>query len=201
MINTYPAPGLTPIQYVFYVSPHAGERFSTFYSQTYVPNHFTDGLLGRIGSGNYANYVADYNTRRVVSAPMTVTVQDDTLGTNTAYVKVRVTLEAALPSGHKVYIGLWEDNVVVGGSYGTTPVRVLERDLYSANVTVSGNGQWQEFEHTFNLTSGWKLADLGITAWVQGPSSDAEAHNGTSQKFDTTGVAPSSLGRVKALFN
>jgi len=132
---------------------------------------------------------------------MTVTIQENTLGTNTVYIKVQVTLEASLPSGHMAYIGLWEDNVVVGGTYGSTPVRVLERDLYSAAVTISSSSQSQVFEHTFNVTTGWKRADLGVTVWVQGPNSDAEVHNGDSKKFDSTGVAPSSLGRVKALFN
>lgn len=132
---------------------------------------------------------------------MTVTIQENTLGENTSYVKVQVALEASLPSGHMLYIGLWEDKVVVGGTYGSTPVRVLERDLYSTPVTISNSNQTQVFEHTFNITAGWKRADLGITAWVQGPNSDAEVHNAASKQFNTMGVSPSSLGRVKALFN
>jgi hypothetical protein len=171
----------------------------TFYGQNTVPHHFTDGIL-RCNSG-YSTYLSHYNTRKVISAPMTVTIMENTLGTNTAYVKVRVTLESGLPSGHNLYIGLWEDKVVVGGTYGSTPVRVLERDLYSAAVTISSGSQSQVFEHTFSVSAGWKRADLGITAWVQGPNTDAEVHNATSDKLNTTGVAPSSLGRVKALFN
>lgn len=171
----------------------------TFYGQNTVPHHFTDGIL-RCNSG-YSTYLSHYNTRKVISAPMTVTIMENTLGTNTAYVKVRVALEASLPSGHSLYIGLWEDKVVVGGTYGSTPVRVLERDLYSAAVTISSSSQTQVFEHTFNVSAGWKRADLGITAWVQGPNTDAEVHNATSDKFNTTAVTPSSLGRVKAIFN
>jgi hypothetical protein len=132
---------------------------------------------------------------------MTVTIQENTLGTNTAYVKVRVTLEDSLPAGHNLYIGLWEDEVVVGGSYGSTPVRVMERDLHTASVTISSSSQSQDFEYTFNLTTGWKRADLGVTAWVQGPNTDPEVHNADSKKFDSTAIAPASLGRVKALFN
>jgi hypothetical protein len=186
---------------MFYVSPHVSQRFSSYYGQTYVPNHFTDGLVGRIGSGNYANYVADYNTRRLVSAPLTVTFLEQTLGTNTAYVKVRVRLEQNLPTGHDIYLGFWEDHVVVGGTYGSTPVRVLERDLVSTALTITNATQTQEYEYTFTTQTGWKRADLGITAWVQGPSSDREVHNAAAAKFNTTAVAPSSLGRVKALFN
>jgi hypothetical protein len=132
---------------------------------------------------------------------MTVTILENTLGANTSYVKAQVALEDSLPSGHMLYIGLWEDKVVVGGTYGSTPVRVLERDLYSAPVTISSTSQTQVFEHTFNVTAGWKRADLGVTAWVQGPNSDAEVHNAASEKFNTLGVTPASLGRVKALFN
>jgi hypothetical protein len=171
----------------------------TFYGQNTVPHHFTDGIL-RCNSG-YSTYLSHYNTRRVIAAPLTITFLEQTLGTNTAYVKVRVRLEQNLPTGHDIYLGLWEDKVVVGGTYGSTPVRVLERDLVSTALTITNATQTQDYEYTFNITTGWKRADLGITAWVQGPNSDAEVHNATAAKFDTTAVAPSSLGRVKALFN
>jgi hypothetical protein len=173
----------------------------TYYGHSSVPNHFTDGILNRIGSGNYSNYVADYNTRRVISAPLTVTILEYTLGSTTAYVKVRVALEENLPTGHSVYIGLWEDKVVVGGTYGTTPVRVMERDLATKSLTITGKGQSQILEHTFTVNAAWKRANLGITAWVQGSSSDREVHNAAAVWFSTLSVSPASLGRVKALFN
>jgi hypothetical protein len=200
LINTYPLSDLAPIGWVFYVSPHVSQRFS-FYSQTYVPNHFTDGVIGRIGSGNYANYVADYNTRHAVSAPLTLTFLSKSLTSSNAYAKVQVKLESGLPSGHTIYMALWEDNVVVGGTYGSTPVRVLERDLASTAVTISSSSQTQDFEYTFNVQSGWKSNDLGITAWVQGPSSEAEVHNAAATTFENAAVSPTSLGRVKALYH
>jgi hypothetical protein len=191
---------LAPIGWVFYVSPHVSQRFS-FYSQTYVPNHFTDGIIGRIGSGNYSNYVADYNTRHALSAPLTVTFVSKSLTSSTAYVKVQVKLESSLPTGHTIYMGLWEDDVVVGGTYGSTPVRVMERDLASTALTISSANQTQDFEYTFTVQSGWKADDLGVTVWVQGSSSDAEVHNAAATTFDNIAVSPTSLGRVKALFN
>ena len=186
---------------MFDVSPHVSDRFFTYYGQKYVPNHFTDGVLNRIGSGNYDNYVADYNTRRVISAPMTVTILENTLGSTTAYVKVRVALDENVPAGHTIYIGLWEDKVVVGGSYGSTPVRVMERDLAKTSLTITSKGQTQNFEHTFTLQGSWKRADLGVTAWVQGPNTAREVHNASASKCSPLSVSPSSLGRVKALFN
>jgi hypothetical protein len=201
LISAHPFTELCPIGYVFYVSPHVSQRFSSYYGQTYVPNHFTDGVLNRIGSGNYNNYVADYNTRHAVSAPLTVTIQENTLGSNTAYVKIQVKLEENLASGHNIYAGLWEDKVVVGGTYGSTPVRVMERDLASTGLTVTSKGQEQIYEHTFNLQSSWKRGDLGVTVWVQGPNTEREVHNAATAKFSSLGVSPSSLGRVKALFN
>ena len=171
----------------------------TYYGQSTVPHHFTDGIL-RCNSG-YSTYLSHYNTRRVISAPLTITLLEYTLGSNTAYVKVRVVLDENLPAGHSVYIGLWEDDVVVGGSYGSTPVRVMERDLAIKSLTITSKGQSQNLEHTFNVTAGWKRADLGITAWVQGSSGDREVHNATAGKFNTLSVSPASLGRVKALFN
>jgi hypothetical protein len=192
---------MAPIQYMFYVSPHVSSRFFDFYNQTYVPNHFTDGILNRIGSGNYSNYVADYNTRHNVSAPLTISIASSSLGSTTAYVKVHVALAQSLPSGHTIYIGLWEDNVVVGGTYGSTPVRVMERDLATTALTITGGSQTQDFEYTFNLQSEWKRGDLGVTAWVQGPNTDAEVHNACAAKFNTSGVSPTSLGRLKAMFN
>jgi len=191
---------MAPVQWMFYVSPHVSQRFS-FYNQTYVPNHFTDGLLNRIGSGNYSNYVADYNTRRVVSAPLTITFLGKTLTTTTAYVKLQVKLEEGLPTGHSVYIALWEDDVTVGGTYGSTPVRVMERDLATMNLTITNANETQEFEHTFTVDSGWKTGDLGVTVWVQGPNSDAEVHNAAATTCEGAAVSPASLGRVKALFN
>jgi hypothetical protein len=201
LIDTYPMANLAPIQWMYGISPHASQRFSTYYGQRYVPNHFTDGVLNRIGSGNYSNYVADYNTRRVISAPLTITFLSQTLGSNTAYVKVQVKLESNLPAGHTIYLGLWEDKVVVGGSYGSTPVRVMERDMATTALTITNANQTQDFEHTFTVQSGWKRADLGVTAWVQGPTTDKEVHNAAASKFNTTAVTPSSLGRVKAIFN
>jgi hypothetical protein len=200
LIDAYPLTELCPIGYVFYVSPHVSQRFS-FYSQTYVPNHFTDGILNRIGSGNYSNYLADYNTRRVVSAPLTVTFLEKKLGSNTARVKVQVKLADNLPTGHTIYIGLWEDKVVVGGTYGSAPVRVMERDLATTGLTVTSANQTQDFEYTFTTQSGWVSENLGVTAWVQGSSSDPEVHNAAAGKFDNVAVSPTSLGRVKALFN
>jgi len=76
----------------------------------------------------------------------------------------------------------------------------MERALAQTPVTISGNGQTQDYEYTFTLDPSWKRADLGFTAWVQGPSSDAEVHNAVAKVFDRTGVAPASLGRVKATF-
>ena len=201
MINSYPFTELCPIGYVFYVSPHVGQRFSTYYGQTYVPNHFTDGILNRIGSGNYSNYVADFNARHPISAPLTVTFLSKKLGSDTAYVKVHVALEQSLPAGHTIYIGLWEDNVVVGGTYGSTPVRVLERDLATTDLTISSSNQTQDFEYTFNTQTTWVPANLGVTAWVQGPTSEREVHNAAAGKFDNVAVSPTSLGRVKAIFN
>ena len=171
----------------------------TFYGQSTVPHHFTDGIL-RCNSG-YSTYVSHYNTRSVISAPLTVTFLAKTLGSTTAYVKVQVKLESSLPTGHTIYMGLWEDNVVVGGTYGSTPVRVLERDLATTGLTITNANQTQDFEYTFTTQSSWKSDDLGVTAWVQGPNTEAEVHNAAAAKFDNAAVAPSSLGRVKALFN
>lgn len=171
----------------------------TFYGQNTVPHHFTDGIL-RCNSG-YSTYLSHYNTRRVISAPLTITVLENNIGSTTAYVKVRVRLEESLPTGHSIYIGLWEDHVVVGGTYGNTPTRVIERDLVSTSLTITNANQQQDYDNTFTLQSGWKRDDLGVTAWVQGPTSDREVHNACAAKFNTMAVSPTSLGRVKALFN
>jgi len=200
LLNTYNnLSELAPIQYVFYVSPHASSRMMGYYGVNSVPRHYTDGILVRVGSGNYANYVNDYLSRRAVSAPLRVEVVQKTLTSTTAYVKVKVTLEESLPAGHDIYIGFWEDYVVVGGTYGNTPVRVLERDLATTALTITNPGQSQEFEYTFSA-SGYKQNDLGFTAWVQGPNTDPECHGAVAAKFVSSAVSPSSLGRVKIMF-
>lgn len=171
-----------------------------YYGANSVPRHITDGILVRVGSGNYANYVADYLQRHNTPAPLTVTVLSKSLTSTTAYVKVRVTLEQNLPAGHDCYIGLWEDYVVVGGTYGSTAVRVLERDLAQKQITITNAGQSQDFEHTFSVQSGWKQIDMGFTAWVQGPNTEPECHGAVAAKFTGVGVSPTSLGRVKVMY-
>jgi len=167
----------------------------SYYNNNTVPDHYTDGIL-RGGS-----YESNYTTRRAVPAPLTVTFVTKNLTATNATVKVRVTLEENLPAGHDIYIALWEDKVVVGGTYGSTAVRVLERDLATTTLTITNANQSQEFEHVFTVQAGWVAGNLGVTAWVQGPNTDREVHNATAAKFLEAAVAPASLGRVKALFN
>ena len=122
------------------------------------------------------------------------------MNSSSAYAKIHVALESAVPAGHTIYLGCWEDLVVVGGTYGSTPVRYLERGLATTALTIAGGGQTQDFEYTFPV-SGWNIANVGVTAWVQGPNTDAEVHGAVATKLlDTTAITPTSLGRVKASF-
>lgn len=165
-----------------------------YYNNNTVPDHYTDGIL------RGEPYVNNYTSRRAVPAPLTVTILTKTLTSTNATVKVRVTLEENLPAGHDIYIVLWEDKVVVGGTYGSTAVRVLERDLATTALTITNANQTQEFEYVFAVQTGWVAGNLGVTAWVQGPNTDREVHNATAAKFLEAAVTPASLGRVKALY-
>jgi hypothetical protein len=198
LIETAGLGNICPVGYIYPISPNEAARWN-YYGLEYDPSHVTDGIMVRVGGG-YSGYYDDYTARHAVSAPVAVTFVDKSLAASTAYVKVRVTLEQSIPTGHTIYVELWEDDVVVGGTYGSTPARAYDRAMATTALTVTSVGQTQDFEHTFTLDAGWKRADLGITAWVQGDAGDKEVHNAAAAMISDTAIEPSSLGRVKAGF-
>jgi hypothetical protein len=150
-------------------------------------------------SQTYNNYLALFNTRTVVASPLTITFLANSFAADHASVKVRVRLEEDLPSGNVCHVALWETDVVESSETH----RFVERAMVSKDVTVTKANQFQEFSHVFTLKSGWNTANLGVTAFVQCKTWPDEKliQNGAAARLVEGGaVAPTSLGRVKALF-
>lgn len=70
-------------------------------------------------------------------------------------------------------------------------------------VTITNAGQSQVITKAFTLNSGWIRSNLGASVFVSGSGGNAILNGRAAELCDAsaTGIAPSSLGRVKALYN
>lgn len=176
-------------------------RWSNYYNESGIPVSHFDGRWRSSGgsSQTYANYLALINTRKAVPSPLTVTFLKNSFGGGHASVRVRVRLEENLDSDNLCHITLWETDVVESSETH----RYVERAMATEALTVKKAGRVQEFSHTFDLESGWNTAKMGVTAFVQCTTWPDEKliQNGAAAKLvEGIGVAPTSLGRVKALY-
>jgi hypothetical protein len=176
-------------------------RWGNYYNESGIPVSHVDGRWRSSGgsSQTYDNYLLLFNTRTVVASPLTVTFLTNSFGEGHASVKVRVRLEEDLPSENVCHVALWETDVVESSETH----RYVERAMITRDVTITKANQFQEFSHVFNLESGWKTANLGVTAFVQCNTWPNEKliQNGAAAKLvEGITVAPASLGRVKALY-
>jgi hypothetical protein len=180
-----------------YVTPEAVAR-AGYYGVNAHPWAFFDGIMSHRGAypneQNYLWYMSSFNIRRAVKAPLTVTYLQKQYATGKVMVKVKVDLEETITAGHVCHIVLWEDKV--GGHY-----RFVERAFTTKNVTITGQGQNEEFTHEFTIQAGWNEANLGVSVWVQDPTGK-EVKNARAATLESAyAVAPTSVGRVKALFH
>lgn len=183
-------------------TPEATYRWRNYYNESGVPVAHVDGRWRSSGgsSQTYNNYLNLFNTRTVVASPLTVTVLKSSYGGGHASARVRVRLEEELPSENLCHITLWETDVVEGSETH----RYVERAMTTKKVTVTKKGQLEEFSHVFDLKTEWKTANMGVTAFVQCTTWPDEKliQNGAAAKLvEGIAVEPTSLGRVKALFN
>jgi len=184
----------------WYTAEAASRR--DYYGVTGYPTAYVDGVI--MHRGAYTNneqmyqwYMGSFNTRRGISSPLKITFINSNYGGGHASVKVKVELEDNISSGHVCHFVLWETNM----SYGGRNYAYVERAFASKNVTITQKGQSDEFSHDFTLQGGWKVADLGVSVFVQDPNGK-EIKNGRAVKLVAgTAVSPASVGRVKALFN
>lgn len=172
-----------------------------YYGVTGLPTCYIDGIVMHRGAYTneeqmYTWYMGTFNSRRVMSSPLTITFLQKQYAGGKVMVKVKVDLEQGISAGHVCHIVLWEDNM----DYGGRKYRFVERGFATKDVTITGQGQNQEFTHEFAIQSGWKEADLGLSVFVQDPTGK-EIKNGRGGKLESAyAVAPTSLGRVKALY-
>ena len=84
--------------------------------------------------------------------------------------------------------------------YSGRKFRFVERAATTKNLTITGQGQNEEFTHEFTIQSGWKEAALGLSVFVQDPTGK-EVKNARAGILESAyAVEPASVGRVKALF-
>jgi hypothetical protein len=178
----------------------AGAR-AGYYGVSGLPTAYVDGIIMHRGAYTnneqmYAWYMTSFNARRAAKAPLTVTFLQKQYANGKVMVKVKVDLEEAIAAGHVCHIVLWEDNM----EYGGRKFRFVERAFTTKNVTITGQGQNEEFTHEFTIQSGWNEANLGISVFVQDPTGK-EVKNGRATTLESAyAVTPASVGRVKALF-
>jgi hypothetical protein len=182
-------------------TPEAADRWRNYYNESGVPVSRVDGRWRSSGGSaqTYNNSLTLFNARKDVASPLTITFLAHSFGEGHASVKVRVRLEEDLPPENVCHIALWETDVVEGSETH----RFVERALVTKKLTVAQKGRLEEFSHLFTLQGGWNTAKLGVTAFVQCNTWPNEKliQNGAAAKLvEGVAVAPTSLGRVKALF-
>jgi hypothetical protein len=146
----------------------------------------------------YSWYMGSFNTRTVVPSPLTIDFLSRSYDGNRASVKVKVKLEQGIPEGHVCHIVLWE----TGLSYGGRDYGYVERvTALSEALTITKAKDEQIIKRTFDLDAGWNKNNLGVSVFVQNLVGK-EILNGRAVKLiPGVAVEPTSLGRVKALFN
>lgn len=184
-----------PLGYVSGISPQYGGR-GGYYGLQFVPTNVFDGTDMVVG-GEYNTYMSYYNSHHGNPSPLTVTFLSHSYSGDTACVSVKVHIDEDITEGNVVYIALWEDKVT-GGSHTW---RFTERDMPGYTVLeVNKAGQEQVIKKTFTLQGNWKRADLGATAFVQKLVAKNVLNARGTKLAEGIGVEPSSLGRVKALY-
>jgi len=185
-----------PVGYVSGVSPHCGRRAS-YYGVQFVPTNVFDGTEMVI-DGNYSSYMSAYNKHRGNPSPLTITFLSKSYGGDKACVSIRVKLEKDITEGHVCHIVLWEDKVQAGSHTW----RFTEREMPSYEaIVIKKRGEVQTIKRTFSLQGGWKRAGLGVSAFVQKLAGKQVLNGRATKLVEGIAVAPTSLGRVKALFN
>jgi hypothetical protein len=183
-----------------YYTSEAGSRWG-YYGNSGYPTMLIDGYDKLVGAytnndTQYNWYMSYYNAHHNISSPMTITYLSKSYGSGKASISVQLYNEQSIPTGSTCWMVLWEDNL----NYSGRPQGYVERSAYSTAVLISDPGNTQIVSKEFTLNGGWVLANLGVSVFVQDPNKNILQGKATKLALGT-GVAPSSLGKVKALFN
>jgi len=183
-----------------YHTTEASQRYG-FYGIGGYPTLMMDGYDKLVGAytnntQQYNWYMARYNAHKAISSPLTIDYLSNSYGGSTASIKVNIYLEEGITSGSTVHFVLWEDNLM----YGNKPQGYVERAYKTATLTISNPDEAQVISKSFNLSGSWVKSNLGVSVFVQAPNKNI--YNGKATMLTLgTALAPTSLGRVKALFN
>jgi hypothetical protein len=168
----------------------------TYYGVSSYPNCFFDGtdLIPGGGSGTYAAYLAMYNNHKNVPSPLSIEILANSYAGEHASVKVKVKLEENLGDGHVCHVILWEDKIA--GQYNFVERAMAQYEV----ITVKNANDEQEIKRTFTLNASWNKANLGVSVWVQNFAGKRILNGRATKLVEGVAVTPTSLGRVKALF-
>jgi len=169
----------------------------TYYGASAYPTCYFDGIdfVRGGGSGTYDAYLAIYNNRKIVSAPLSIEFLANSYAGEHASVKVKVKLEENLGEGHVCHVILWEDKVA--GQYNFVERRMAQYEV----ITIKNANDEQEIKRTFTLDAGWNKANLGVSVWVQSFAGKQILNGRATKLVEGVAVEATSLGRVKALYN
>lgn len=171
----------------------------SYYGAGGYPTCQFDGVTPIVGgsSGTYNNYLSMYNSRRNVPSPLTIQFRTNSYAGDKASVSVTVKLEESLAEGHVCHVVLWEDNL----SYGGKTYRFVERSMAQFEaITIKNANEEQVIKRTFTLNAGWNKANLGVSVLVQSFMGKTILNARATKLVEGVGVEPTSLGRVKALY-
>ncbi|MFA5032559.1 MAG: Omp28-related outer membrane protein [bacterium] len=152
-------------------------REDTYYGGSGHPTVYSDGLIKRIGggSGNYAQYRSDFNTRKVISSPLLIRIYGDyntgtrqgaanACITNTSGTPVTGTLQFVIVETHIPYAWQTEDTLFF-----------VARDMLpnqNGEVVTIPVGDSITKSRNFTMNTSWVYQNCQIVAFVQGTTKE-----------------------------
>jgi hypothetical protein len=152
-------------------------REDTYYGGSGHPTVYSDGLIKRIGggTGNYAQYRADFNTRKVISSPLSIRIYGDYNGgtrqgtanaciTNTSGTQVAGKLQFVIVETRIPYVWQTEDTLFF-----------VARDMLpneTGEVVTIPAGDSLTKSRNFTLNTSWVKENCEIIAFVQGSTKE-----------------------------
>jgi hypothetical protein len=171
-----------------------------YYSITGVPAGGIDGTMS-----SYSGWLSSFIARLSVSAPITITLSGNYSPIlHNAYITAHVSCESAMSGTNpNIYVAITEDNLSASGRAYNRVERIMNLNGWGESFSISP-GEDKDYTCTLAYNSSWKTSDMKIICWVQA-GSNKQVQNTKWEPWSiltpASGVAPSSLGNIKAAFH
>lgn len=167
---------------------------AAYYGITMTPGCAFDGS---VTSQPYTQYSNIYNQRHNVASPLFIKLVITANGNNFT-VKTTITRQGTVASsGLRLHVAVTENNLESNGHTYNHVLRKMYPSPNGTSITINNN-QTKTFETSGALNSSWVKNNLHFVVWVQNESTK-EIYQAKLAKWSEVGIAPASLGRVKAL--